>query len=205
MLNSVLNLFVAYVTDSELVCKCGERIFRFVLCLISNFAIWSKMLKSVHIILGLRRHNWSSIGKKLEILRRFKNGEKKAHIARDLGMSESTIRNIINRKEELEKFEHITEVFGGESDLYSQFKTKTRSPAIETMERLLISWIENCNQQNIILDTPKIQAKAREFFHKVKNEQDSSAMSEAELKETFTASKGWFERFKKRTGLILHR
>ena len=162
------------------------------------------MLKSVRIILG-RRHNWSSIGKKLEILRRFKNGEKKAHIARDLGMSESTIRNIINRKEELEKFGHITEVFGGESDLYSQFKTKTRSPAIETMERLLVSWIENCNQQNIILDTPKIQAKAREFFHKVKNEQDSSAMSEAELKETFTASKGWFERFKKRTGLILHR
>ena len=87
----------------------------------------------MHIILGLRRHNWSSIGKKLEILRRFKNGEKKAHIARDLGMSESTIRNIINRKEELEKFEHITEVFGGESDLYSQFKTKTPIPSIHSV------------------------------------------------------------------------
>ena len=144
----------------------------------------------------------SSVGRQLEILRRFENGQKKAQIARDLGMSESTIRNIIKRKEELKKFKQIHEAFGPSISIH---QTKIRSSAIETMERLLVTWIENCNQQNIRLDISKIQAKAREFYHKIRNEQDFSDMTQSELKESFNASKGWFDRFKKRTGVTLHR
>ena len=73
------------------------------------------------------------------------------------------------------------------------------------MERLLVTWIETCNEQNIRLDFQMIQAKARDFFYKIKNEQDFCDMSQMELKESFKASKGWFEAFKKRTGVVLHR
>ena len=69
----------------------------------------------------------------------------------------------------------------------------------------MVTWIENCNQQNIRLDIAKIQAKAREFYHKIRNEQDFSDMTQSELKESFNASKGWFDRFKKRTGIVLKR
>ena len=144
----------------------------------------------------------SSVGRQLEILRRFENGQKKAQIARDLGMSESTIRNIIKRKEELKKFKQIHEAFGPSISIH---QTKIRSSAIETMERLLVTWIENCNQQNIRLDISKIQAKAREFYHKIKNEQDFCEMSQLELRESFDASKGWFYGFKKRTGVVLQK
>ena len=116
--------------------------------------------------------------------------------------SDSSVRAIVKRKERLKKFKHINEAFGP-STPSSQFQT--RSSAIETMERLLVTWIENCNQQNIRLDMPMIQAKARDFFHKIKNEQDFCDMTQTELKESFDASKGWFYRFKKRTGVILHR
>ena len=48
-----------------------------------------------------------------------------------------------------------------------------------------------------------IQAKARDFYQKVKNEQDFSNMTQTESKETFTASNGWFQRFKERNGISL--
>ena len=48
-----------------------------------------------------------SDAEKLDIIERFENGERKSHIARDLGMNESTIRTIIKRKEELKRFEMI--------------------------------------------------------------------------------------------------
>ena len=46
-----------------------------------------------------------SIGEKLDVIDRFEKGEKKTHIAKDLGMNESSIRNIIKRKEKLLKFQ----------------------------------------------------------------------------------------------------
>ena len=45
-----------------------------------------------------------SIGEKLDVIDRFEKGEKKAHIAKDLGLNESSIRGIIRRKENLKKF-----------------------------------------------------------------------------------------------------
>ena len=48
-----------------------------------------------------------SISEKLDVIGRFEKGEKKTHIAKDLGMNESSIRNIIKRKEKLIKFKKI--------------------------------------------------------------------------------------------------
>ena len=125
-----------------------------------------------------------------------------SYIIYECSSSDSSVRAIVRRKERLKKFKSINEAFGSSTSC-SQFKT--RSSAIETMERLLVTWIDNCNQQNIRLDTPMIQAKARDFYQKIKNEQDFCDMSQMELKESFDASKGWFYRFKKRTGVVLQR
>ena len=142
------------------------------------------------------------IEEKLEIISRFESGERPAHIARDKGMNESSVRTIIKRKEELKRFQEINDRFGP-SKISKQFQP--RSPAMEAMERLLVTWIENCNKQNFHIDTPMIQAKAKDFFLKVKNEQEFCDMTQTELKESFVASKGWFHNFKKRTGVHIQR
>jgi hypothetical protein len=113
---------------------------------------------------------------------------------------DSTVRTIVKTKK-LHKLKRINETFGPSPS----FEFQTRSSAMVTMERLLVTWIEHCNQQNIRIDMPMIQAKARDFFLKIKNEQDFCDMTQMELKESFDASKGWFYRFKKRTVVILHR
>ena len=43
----------------------------------------------------------------LEILRRFENGNKTAHIGRDLGIPESTVREIVKRRDKLYKYKQI--------------------------------------------------------------------------------------------------
>ena len=75
----------------------------------------------------------------------------------------------------------------------------------ETMERLLVNWIENCNKQEVSVDMNMIMAKARYFYQKIRNKQEFSDMTQTELKESFNASKGWFNNFKKRTGISLQR
>ena len=75
-------------------------------------------------------------------MRSYESGVRTSHIARKVGPSDSTVRAIIRRKDRLKRIENINEAFGP-STSYSQFQT--RSSAIEMMERLLISWIENCN------------------------------------------------------------
>ena len=55
------------------------------------------------------------------------------------------------------------------------------------------------------LDGTMIKAKAKDFYLKIKNQQNSADMSEKELNENFLASNGWLDRFKKRTGVVLKR
>ena len=73
-----------------------------------SFFLRNLEIKVVHIVLGVRRSRLRlSDAEKMDIIERFENGERKSHIARDLGMNESTIRTIIKRKEELKRFEMI--------------------------------------------------------------------------------------------------
>ncbi|KFD62404.1 hypothetical protein M514_00894 [Trichuris suis] len=64
------------------------------------------------------------------------------------------------------------------------------------MQRLLDIWIVDLHQQNCPRSLMAIQTKALTLFEVLKNKEASSAES-----EFFTASRGWFERFKKRSKL----
>ena len=72
------------------------------------FYLPNSKIKVVHIVLGVKRSRLRlSDAEKVDIIERFENGERKSHIARDLGMNKSTIGAIIKRKEELKRFEMI--------------------------------------------------------------------------------------------------
>ncbi|XP_042218366.1 tigger transposable element-derived protein 1-like [Homarus americanus] len=64
------------------------------------------------------------------------------------------------------------------------------------MERLLSVWIEDQTKCNVPLNTMVIQQKAISLYNDLQEEEGAS--SEV---EPFLASKGWFERFKKRLNL----
>ena len=63
------------------------------------------------------------------------------------------------------------------------------------MEDLLFFWLENCNQKQIPIDTNNIMIKALSLFQTIKE------ISFPDTSVTFNASKGWFDKFKSRSGL----
>ena len=67
---------------------------------------------------------------------------------------------------------------------------------METMEILLIDWIKRSNEK---IDLKKVKEKALELYYDIKENQKDK--TEKELKETFFASNGWYQKFKRRTGL----
>ncbi|XP_068204619.1 tigger transposable element-derived protein 1-like [Palaemon carinicauda] len=64
------------------------------------------------------------------------------------------------------------------------------------MEKLLTIWLEDQQQRRIPLSLMLIQEKAKSIFEDVKAKAGESA-----AEETFSASHGWFSRFKKRANL----
>ena len=80
----------------------------------------------------------------------------------------------------------------------SKIVSRPRSYAMENMEKLLLIWIEDCNQKRIPLSQKLIKSKGKGLYEKIKEIQKFK--TESETNETFFASSGWFERFKHRTG-----
>lgn len=124
---------------------------------------------------------------KLEVLRRFEVGEKLSQIAKALGLAVSTVATIRDNKEKIKASSQIT------TPLRASRLTRHRSAVMETMERLLHVWLEDQSQRNMPLSVTIIQEKAKSLFDDLQREQGESSH-----KEKFSASKGWFVRFKER-------
>lgn len=67
------------------------------------------------------------------------------------------------------------------------------------MEKALIIWLEDQTQKRIPIDTNIITNKALKIYEKIKSELPSSSTTETKM--SFSASHGWFERFKQRHSL----
>lgn len=124
---------------------------------------------------------------KLEVLRRFEVGEKLSQIAKALDLAVSTVATIRDNKEKIKLSSQIA------TPLRASRLTRHRSAVMETMERLLRVWLEDQSQRNMPLSVTMIQEKAKSLFDDLQREQGGSSQ-----KETFSASKGWFVRFKER-------
>ncbi|XP_004377875.1 tigger transposable element-derived protein 1 [Trichechus manatus latirostris] len=124
---------------------------------------------------------------KLEVLRRFEGGEKLSQIAKALGLAVSTVATIRDNKEKIKASSQIA------TPLRASRLTRHRSAVMENMERLLSMWLEDQRQRNVPLSVSIIQEKAKSLFDDLQHEQGESSQT-----EKFSASKGWFVRFKER-------
>jgi hypothetical protein len=69
---------------------------------------------------------------------------------------------------------------------------RKRQNLIGEMEKVLNVWIEDQVSHNIPVSQGLIQAKAQTLFNTMKAEK-----GETSAEETFGASRGWFDKFKK--------
>ncbi|XP_066489716.1 tigger transposable element-derived protein 1-like [Tiliqua scincoides] len=131
-----------------------------------------------------------TIDLKMQVLQCIEAGERQVDVGRRLGLGTSTIRTILKNGEKIKRSAKSTT---------PQSATKTsrsRNILLEKMEKRLSIWIEDQTQHCVPLSQLTIQEKARSIFaYLQEHEGDGSAT------ETFQASRGWFEKFKRRINL----
>ncbi|XP_042227670.1 tigger transposable element-derived protein 1-like isoform X2 [Homarus americanus] len=127
---------------------------------------------------------------KLDVLRRFDAGEKLTQISKTLGLATSTVGSIRYNRDKIKSSAQAA------TPLTARTLYFHRSHVMLNMERLLSAWIEDQTQRNVLINTMIIQEKAKSLYNDLQKKED--ATSEA---KHFQASKGWFERFKKRHNL----
>jgi hypothetical protein len=130
-----------------------------------------------------------TLGTKLDITKRLDNGQSKASISRALGLSGSTVRLIVSKSNEYKEQGKVA------STSFSIRCTRNRSSILVEMENRLINWLEDCSKTRIPIGTNKIMVKALSLFSSLKEKKFKGDTT------IFSASRGWFERFKARTGM----
>lgn len=133
-----------------------------------------------------RKRQWLTVEDKLAIINQHENGTTFAKIARDKGMNESSVRKIVKEKEKYIELGKIT----ASSSVKIRRK---RSTILINMERLLSTWIEDCHQKRIPLSQTIIKHKALSLFNVMKEREGDNSEP-----HNFEASRGWFDRFRKR-------
>ncbi|OWK16188.1 hypothetical protein Celaphus_00004955 [Cervus elaphus hippelaphus] len=128
---------------------------------------------------------------KLEVLRRFEEGEKLTQIARALGLATSTVASIRVNKDRIRASSQAA------MPVCTTQLTRCRGALMGRMERLLSLWIEEQKRKNLPVSTLLIQDQARRLFAQLQHEQGGGGRA-----ETFGASNGWFARFKNTSTLI---
>uniref|UniRef100_A0A8C4Q849 Uncharacterized protein n=2 Tax=Eptatretus burgeri TaxID=7764 RepID=A0A8C4Q849_EPTBU len=142
--------------------------------------LWSSKVGSA----SRRRRKAITIKVKMDVLGRYERGDRTADIKCALGLSESTLRTIRNSAEKIKESARCGTSVSATKTSYA------RSSIMEKMERMLSTWIEHQNQENVPVGMLVIQAKARSIYEDLIND-------EGEVKP-FNASSGWFSNFRNR-------
>lgn len=133
-----------------------------------------------------------AIQTKQEIIERYEKGMRLIDLAKEYGRNISTIGTIIKQKEALK----ATAPSKGLSVI-----SKRRSAVNDEMERLLLVWIKEKEIAGDTVTEAIICAKATAIFTDLVKEDTGEGNSAQGLHQEFKASRGWFEKFKRRTGL----
>ncbi|XP_005405734.1 PREDICTED: uncharacterized protein LOC102027544 [Chinchilla lanigera] len=126
---------------------------------------------------------------KLKLIQDYEGGKPVMVIARQSGMSHSTIATILKNRNK------VREALRGSASLKATRLTKIREGPISDMEKLLMTWIEDQTRQRVPLSTVMITAKAKSLFAMLKEKAGPGYNVE------FSASSGWLKRFKNRYSL----
>uniref|UniRef100_UPI00358DF661 tigger transposable element-derived protein 1-like isoform X2 n=1 Tax=Myxine glutinosa TaxID=7769 RepID=UPI00358DF661 len=140
-----------------------------------------------------RRRNGVSLEMKLNIIKRHERGEGTTQIGRVHGIAPSTVHSIVKSSP---KIKEMAETASSSS---VTGLTRVRNSAMQSMERLLSVWMEDQNRQNIPLPLPVIRQKARTLWNSLRAQE--KVEGKGPRAQTFTASRGWFDRFMQRTNL----
>ncbi|KAM9332718.1 tigger transposable element-derived protein 1-like [Pholidichthys leucotaenia] len=163
-----------------------------------------------------RKRKMMTVEVKVKLLDMLNAGHTYASVARHYGLNESTVRYI--KKDELKIRKTASITFSKDTKRV----VTPRNKRIVQMENALSVWISDCREKKVSLDTNMIRTKAKALYDSLVpegelNEDDeggdddeadepqpsTSASSDPTPQEKcgFVASKGWFEKFKRRFGL----
>jgi hypothetical protein len=109
-----------------------------------------------------KKHKVITLDTKLDIIKRFDNGQSKASTSRSLGLNQSTVRLILSKSNEYKEQGKVT------STSFSIRCARNRNFILVEMENLLIIWLEDCNQKRIPIGTNNVMVKALSLFSSLK-------------------------------------
>ncbi|XP_063307083.1 tigger transposable element-derived protein 1-like isoform X3 [Pelobates fuscus] len=136
---------------------------------------------------GKRKKEMILLEVKKEIIRKHEGGMRLTDLAKEYGRSASTIATILKMKKKItgrDAAKGVTRV------------SKQRPPVLDEVEKLLLLWIEQKQRAGDIV-TEAIICKKAKALHADLNQQPGMSPDV----EGFKASRGWFERFKTRSGI----
>ncbi|XP_063994254.1 tigger transposable element-derived protein 1-like [Diachasmimorpha longicaudata] len=137
---------------------------------------------------GLKR-KFISLEKKIQILNRLEGGEKISSVAKSTNLNESTIRTLKKNADNIRK------TVADCCPIGAKRVTRTRNSNMVKMERALMIWLEDCIAKKIPISGNLIKQKALKIYEHLRNIGHSYAGLE---NQSVVASKGWFEKLKKR-------
>ena len=132
---------------------------------------------------------------KQEMIAKHERGVRVSDLAKEYGRSMSTISTILKQKDAIKAVKPSKGI---------TILSKRRSPTLEEMERLLLIWIKDKEIAGDTITEVIICEKACAIYADLKaadNGGDAGESSTDTTVEEFKASRGWFEKFKKRTGI----
>ena len=125
---------------------------------------------------------------KLEVIRRYDRGESTNAIRGAMNFPESTLRTIRKDREKI-----LGAVKAGASSLST--KLSGQSDIMRRLEKMVYTWMSHRKHQGLSATYDDTKRKALEVYEHLKNkEEDKSSVPD------FTASTGWFYKFKSRFG-----
>ncbi|GIY36369.1 hypothetical protein CDAR_210121 [Caerostris darwini] len=133
-----------------------------------------------------------SIELKREIIEKHEQGVRVVDLSRQYGRSTSMICSVLKRKESIKS---VTPAKG------LTIISKLRTTLHENMEKLLMVWVTENQLQGDTLTQTIICEKARAIYGDLLKQTPQTSIDEAS-EESFKASRGWFENFKKRS--VIH-
>nr|XP_020671309.1 tigger transposable element-derived protein 1-like [Pogona vitticeps] len=125
---------------------------------------------------------------KKEIIRQYDGGKRIVAIAREYGRNSSTIGTIVAKREKIlakDAAKGVTRI------------AKNQPAVLEEVEKLLVMWMQEKQSAGDTVTEPVICEKARALYTDLVEQQPGTSAEP----EEFKASRGWFERFKIRSGI----
>nr|XP_057910417.1 uncharacterized protein LOC131105920 isoform X2 [Doryrhamphus excisus] len=133
-----------------------------------------------------RKNVMTTIALKKELIAKWECGTRVSDLAIQYNMAKSTISTILKRKEAIK----AADVAKGVKTLSSR-----RSDKVEEVEKVLLEWITHKQLRGDTVSETLICDKARELHNALTRDSPGGSADE------FKASKGWFCKFKKRSGI----